>query len=131
MNKSLFVLAIICLYFLSASAKSKDMQKCKICDGRGQRDYGICKDDTDEGIDTECSKEKHVSCYKRVYASGSIERGCTDIDKEICETEIKNGKQIETCFCRGNLCNGAQSTDISHKSLLLGVISIAVASMLV
>jgi len=128
MNKALLVLTILSLCCLLASAKSSDRQTCKVCAGKS--DFGTCKNDKDLGDDTVCPKDKHVSCYKKVHASGSITRGCTDITKEGCEKETKNGKEEETCICSGNLCNGSQITDASKQSMLLGVIFVAVASRL-
>jgi len=123
MNKTVFLLTILSVYFLSASAKSN--LKCKICAGKSV--YGTCREN-ELGRDTECEDETYVSCYKTMTVHDKIVRGCSTFDKTGCETTMKNGKKEKTCYCKDHLCNGSQVTEFSHKSLFLCATFVAIIS---
>jgi len=98
--------------------------KCMVCGNKD--DWGVCKDLNDVGVEKECPKAKHKSCYmivhydKETNQPKSKSRGCTDLEYNgslcLAKGEVTESSYKQACFCSGNGCNGLALDEV-HRNI--------------
>jgi len=109
----------------TAGTKLKEGRiKCMVCGNKD--DWGVCKDLNDVGVEKECPKAKHKSCYmivhydKETNQPKSKSRGCTDLEYNgslcLAKGEVTESSYKQACFCSGNGCNGLALDEV-HRNI--------------
>eukprot|EP00088_Acartia_fossae_P010379 TRINITY_DN15166_c0_g1_i1.p1 TRINITY_DN15166_c0_g1~~TRINITY_DN15166_c0_g1_i1.p1 ORF type:complete len:148 (+),score=21.68 TRINITY_DN15166_c0_g1_i1:32-445(+) len=97
--------------------KEKDFYKCFVCGGNNK----ICKDKDDMGSEKTCPAGSET-CFVATNSEATY-RGCGSGAKITSNSDCKKsemgGRDVDVCWCKGDLCNTGYSMKVGFLTMLL------------